>query len=154
MWPARAGLQRLGLDISPENLVEGLSTGRQQLIEIAKALTLNCKLLILDEPTAALDGEETQLVFDQIRRLTAAGVSIIYISHRLEEIHRIAHRIVVMRDGAKVQEFASANVPVRGIVEAMVGRSLDRMFPVCPNQRRRSASRPRLTDASATSALR
>jgi ribose transport system ATP-binding protein len=129
---ARAGLHRLGLDISPDRLVEGLSTGKQQLIEIAKALTLNARLLILDEPTAALGGEETQLLFQQIERLKSEGVGIVYISHRLEEIRQIADRIVVMRDGAKVQEFDSGNVPVRTIVEAMVGRSLERMFPSLP----------------------
>ncbi|CAN7270590.1 sugar ABC transporter ATP-binding protein [Rhizobium sp. LjRoot30] len=129
---ARAGLKRLGLDVSPDRLVEGLSTGRQQLIEIAKALTLNARLLILDEPTAALGGEETQLLFRQIERLKADGVGIIYISHRLEEIRQIADRIVVMRDGAKVQEFDSGDVPIRTIVEAMVGRSLERMFPTLP----------------------
>ena len=129
---ARAGLNRLGLDISPDRLVEGLSTGKQQLIEIAKALTLKARLLILDEPTAALGGEETQLLFQQIRRLKSEGVGIVYISHRLEEIRQIADRVVVMRDGSKVQEFASADVPVRTIVEAMVGRSLERMFPALP----------------------
>ncbi|WP_430442173.1 sugar ABC transporter ATP-binding protein [Shinella sp.] len=129
---ARAGLQRLGLDVSPDRLVEGLSTGKQQLIEIAKALTLNARLLILDEPTAALGGEETQALFRQIERLKSEGVGIIYISHRLEEIRQIADRIVVMRDGAKVQEFDSGDVPIRTIVEAMVGRSLERMFPALP----------------------
>jgi ribose transport system ATP-binding protein len=129
---AGSGLKRLGLDISPDRLVEGLSTGKQQLIEIAKALTLNARLLILDEPTAALGGEETQLLFQQIERLKSEGVGIIYISHRLEEIRQIADRIVVMRDGAKVQEFDSGKVPVRTIVEAMVGRSLERMFPAIP----------------------
>ncbi|MBT9369905.1 sugar ABC transporter ATP-binding protein [Rhizobium sp. CSW-27] len=129
---ARAGLRRLGLDVSPRRLVDGLSTARQQLIEIAKAMTLNARLLILDEPTAALGGEETQLLFRQIERLKADGVGIIYISHRLEEIRQIADRIVVMRDGAKVQEFDSGDVPVRSIVEAMVGRSLERMFPAVP----------------------
>jgi ribose transport system ATP-binding protein len=129
---ARQGLQRLGLDVAPERLVEGLSTGKQQLIEIAKALTRNARLLILDEPTAALGGEETQLLFQQIARLKSEGVGIIYISHRLEEIRQIADRIVVMRDGAKVQEFDSGDVPVRSIVEAMVGRSLERMFPPVP----------------------
>ena len=129
---AQAGLQRLGLDIPPSRIVEGLSTANQQLIEIAKALTLNARLLILDEPTAALGGEETQLLFRQIERLKSEGVGIIYISHRLEEIRQIADRVVVMRDGAKVQEFDSGDVPVRSIVEAMVGRSLDRMFPAIP----------------------
>lgn len=129
---AQAGLKRLGLDIPPSRIVEGLSTANQQLIEIAKALTLNARLLILDEPTAALGGEETQLLFRQIERLKSEGVGIIYISHRLEEIRQIADRVVVMRDGAKVQEFESGDVPVRSIVEAMVGRSLDRMFPAIP----------------------
>ncbi|MQX49000.1 sugar ABC transporter ATP-binding protein [Sinorhizobium medicae] len=129
---ARSGLHRLGLDISPDRLVDGLSTGKQQLIEIAKALTLNARLLILDEPTAALGAEETQLLFRQIERLKSEGVGIIYISHRLEEIRKIADRIVVMRDGAKVQEFESGDVPIRTIVEAMVGRSLERMFPTLP----------------------
>jgi len=95
-------------------------------------MTLNARLLVLDEPTAALGGEETQLLFRQIERLRADGVGIIYISHRLEEIRQIADRIVVMRDGAKVQEFDRGDVPVRTIVEAMVGRSLDRMFPAIP----------------------
>ncbi|WMS44614.1 sugar ABC transporter ATP-binding protein [Acuticoccus sp. MNP-M23] len=129
---AHEGLQRLGLEISPRRLVQGLSTANQQLIEIAKALTLKARLLILDEPTAALGGDETSRLFEQIARLKEEGVGIIYISHRLEEIKRIADRIVVMRDGEKVQEFESADVPVRTIVEAMVGRSLDRMFPQIP----------------------
>lgn len=128
----QSGLQRLGLDIPPSRLVQGLSTANQQLIEIAKALTLNARLLILDEPTAALGGDETQLLFRQIERLKSEGVGIIYISHRLEEIRQVADRIVVMRDGAKVQEFDSGKVAVRSIVEAMVGRSLDRMFPAVP----------------------
>ena len=126
---AQSGLQRLGLEISPRRMVQGLSTASQQLIEIAKALTLNAKLLILDEPTAALGGEETKLLFKQIQRLKAEGVGIIYISHRLEEIKQIADRIVVMRDGEKVQQFETADLPVRTIVEAMVGRNMDQMFP-------------------------
>lgn len=126
---AQNGMNRLGLNISPSRLVEGLSTANQQLVEIAKALTLNAKLLILDEPTAALGSEETQLLFQQVERLRNEGVGIIYISHRLEEIKQIADRIVVMRDGEKVEEFASADIPVRTIVESMVGREIDKMFP-------------------------
>ena len=129
---AYRGLERLGLDISAKRTVEGLSTANQQLIEIAKALTLDAKLLILDEPTAALGGAETRLLFAQIEKLKSEGVGIIYISHRLEEIKQIADRIVVMRDGDKVQEFDTADLPVRTIVEAMVGRSMDRMFPDIP----------------------
>lgn len=145
-WPKRHGrvhratmeqqahtqLERLGLKISPSRLVRGLSTANQQLVEIAKALALDAKLLILDEPTAALGGAETELLFRQIERLKNDGVGLIYISHRLEEIKKISDRIIVMRDGNKVQEFDSGNIPVRTIVESMVGRSLDRMFPVIP----------------------
>ncbi|MBU2961030.1 sugar ABC transporter ATP-binding protein [Citreicella sp. C3M06] len=129
---AKHGLERLGLDVSPTRKVDGLSTAKQQLVEIAKALTLNAKLLILDEPTAALGGEEAKRLFEQIARLKSEGVGIIYISHRLEEIRQVADRIVVMRDGAKVQDFDSADVPIRSIVAAMVGRQLDRMFPALP----------------------
>ena len=125
-------LARLGLNVPATRLVEGLSTAAQQLVEIAKALTLDARLLILDEPTAALGGAEADLLFGQIEKLKAEGVGIIYISHRLEEIRRVADRIVVLRDGAKVAEFESGDVPVRTIVEAMVGRSLERMFPEIP----------------------
>ncbi|WP_116134098.1 sugar ABC transporter ATP-binding protein [Tropicimonas sp. IMCC34043] len=132
---AQEQLQRLGLDLPASRLVEGLSTANQQLVEIAKALTLNARLLILDEPTAALGGAETERLFEQIDRLRADGVGIIYISHRLEEIRRVADRIVVMRDGDKVQEFDSGDVPVRTIVESMVGREMGRMFPTFPQPR-------------------
>ncbi|MDU8943620.1 sugar ABC transporter ATP-binding protein [Ovoidimarina sediminis] len=129
---ALQGMERLGLKLPPGRLVGGLSTASQQLIEIAKALTHDAKLLILDEPTAALGGEETQLLFRQIERLKSEGVGIIYISHRLEEIKQIADRIIVLRDGARVQEFDTADLPVRTIVEAMVGRSMDQLFPPLP----------------------
>lgn len=129
---AKSGLKRLGLEISPRRLVEGLSTANQQLIEIAKALTLNAKLLILDEPTAALGSEETELLFKQIERLKSEDVGIIYISHRLEEIKQISDRIVVLRDGDLVRTFDTADLPVRTIIESMVGRSLEQMFPPLP----------------------
>ncbi len=125
-------LQRLGLHIPATRRVAGLSTANQQLIEIAKALALNARLLVLDEPTASLGGTEVELLFQQVEKLRAEGVGIIYISHRLEEIRRIADRIVVLRDGEKVREFDKGNVDVRTIVESMVGRSLERMFPEMP----------------------
>jgi len=132
---AQEQLTRLGLNVPATRLVDGLSTAAQQLVEIAKALTLNARLLILDEPTAALGGAEADLLFAQIEKLKAEGVGIVYISHRLEEIRRVADRIVVLRDGAKVAAFDSGDVPVRTIVEAMVGRSLERMFPEIPGPR-------------------
>lgn len=146
-WPMRNGkvdraemvrraqeqLARLNLHIPASRKVAGLSTANQQLIEIAKALALDAKLLILDEPTAALGGAETQALFEQVRKLRAEGVGIIYISHRMEEIRQITDRIVVLRDGERVNEFADSATPVRTVVESMVGRSLERMFPTLPD---------------------
>jgi ribose transport system ATP-binding protein len=127
---AAVQLQRLGLDISPSTLVRDLRVAAQQQVEIAKALTQNARLLIFDEPTAALGAEETERLFEQIARLKAEGVGFIYISHRLEEIARIADRVVVLRDGRLVARHDDAKAPVKTLVEAMVGRPLDRMFPI------------------------
>ena len=122
-------LHRLGLDIPPTRLVRGLSIAAQQQIEIAKALTLKARLLILDEPTAALGMAETQRLFTQIRRLKQDGYSFIYVSHRLEEIAQIADRVVVLRDGHLVATHETAQVPVQVLLRDMVGRSIDRIFP-------------------------
>jgi ribose transport system ATP-binding protein len=122
-------LKRLGLDVPPTTLVRRLKVAAQQQVEIAKALTLRARLLILDEPTAALGGEETARLFEQVNQLRKQGVSFIYISHRLEEIARIADRIVVLRDGKLVATHASAKVAVSVLLENMVGRSVERIFP-------------------------
>jgi ribose transport system ATP-binding protein len=122
-------LRRLGLEVPPTTLVRTLRIAAQQQVEIAKALTLKARLLILDEPTAALGGEETERLFAQIDQLRKQGVSFIYISHRLEEIARIADRIVVLRDGRLVATHSSAQVPVNVLLENMVGRNVDRIFP-------------------------
>ena len=125
-------LHRLGLDALPTTLVRDLKVAAQQQVEIAKALTLSARLLIFDEPTAALGAEETERLFEQIGRLKSEGVSFIYISHRLDEIARIADRVVVLRDGQLVATHDTAQVPVKTLVEEMVGRPLDRMFPEMP----------------------
>jgi ribose transport system ATP-binding protein len=125
-------LQKLGLDASPTTLVRNLRVAAQQQVEIAKALTQNARLLIFDEPTAALGAEETDRLFDQIGRLKKEGVAFIYISHRLEEIARIADRIAVLRDGRLVRTYETAQVPTKVLVEDLVGRPLDRMFPTIP----------------------
>jgi ribose transport system ATP-binding protein len=122
-------LRRLGLDASPGTLVRNLRVAAQQQVEIAKALTLNARLLIFDEPTAALGAEETDRLFEQIAQLKQEGVSFVYISHRLDEIARIADRIAVLRDGRLVRMHETAQVPTKTLFEDMVGRPLDRMFP-------------------------
>src|SRR4051812_46986584 len=126
---AAAQLQRLGLDISPERTVRSLRGAAQQQVEIAKALTLEAKLLLLDEPTAALGAEETEHLFAVIDQLRTEGVSFIYVSHRLEEIARIADRVVVLRDGRWVASHETAQVPVPQLIEDMVGRTLEQIFP-------------------------
>jgi ribose transport system ATP-binding protein len=122
-------LRRLGLDIAPTRTVRSLRVAAQQQVEIAKALTLDAKLLLLDEPTAALGAEETEHLFACIDQLRAEGVSFIYVSHRLEEIARIADRVVVLRDGRWVASHDTAQVPVAQLIQDMVGRNLERLFP-------------------------
>jgi ribose transport system ATP-binding protein len=142
-WPMKAGrvdmalmversqrqLHRLGLNVPATRKVGALRVAAQQQVEIAKALTLDARLLILDEPTAALGDAETDRLFEQILRLKAEGVSFIYVSHRLAEIARIADRIVVLRDGAPVASHDTAQIPTAQLVRDMVGRSVDRLFP-------------------------
>jgi ribose transport system ATP-binding protein len=135
---AQEQLARLNLHLPATRKVQGLSTAQQQLVEIAKALAHDAKLLILDEPTAALGGAETEALFEQVRKLRAEGVGIIYISHRMEEIRKITDRIVVLRDGERVADFPDSQIPVRTVVESMVGRSLERMFPPIPEPQPRT----------------
>ena len=129
---AQTQLHRLGLDVHATRKVGTLSVAAQQQVEIAKALTLNAKLLILDEPTAALGDEETTKLFEQVQKLKSEGVSFIYVSHRLAEIARICDRIVVLRDGQYVASHADGQVPPATLVQEMVGRSVDRLFPHIP----------------------
>ncbi len=129
---AEVELRCLGLCVPATQRVSELSIAAQQQVEIARALAAKARLLLLDEPTAALGGEETERLFEQIRRLRSEGVSFIYISHRLDEIARIADRIAVLRDGQLVASHDSATVPVRTLVEEMVGRKIERLFPDLP----------------------
>ena len=122
-------LRRLGLDVPPTTLVRTLRVAAQQQVEIAKALTQHAKLLILDEPTAALGSDETDRLFARIDALRGEGVSFVYISHRLDEIARIADRIAVLRDGRLVAQHETARIDVPTLLREMVGRSIDRIFP-------------------------
>ena len=130
---AEAELGRLGMRTPVTQPVSTLSVAAQQQVEIARALTSRTRLLLLDEPTAALGGSETELLFEQIRRLRGESVSFIYISHRLDEIARIADRIAVLRDGRLVASHDTSNVAMRTLVEEMVGRTIDRLFPDLPS---------------------
>ena len=117
-------LQRLNSDIDPHRLVSSLSVADQQLVEIAKALSTNARILIMDEPTAALSRAETEQLFKVIRRLRSDGVSIVFVSHRLEEVFEIADSVTILRDGAKVADEPIANVTPKSLVELMIGRKL------------------------------
>ena len=121
-------LQRLG-DIDPTALVSTLSISQQQLVEIAKALTLDCRVLILDEPTAALTEREAQILFDIMRKLVAQGISIIYISHRMVEIFDNCDRVTVLRDGNYVTTRNVSETTPGDVVSAMVGRVIDKLYP-------------------------
>ena len=121
---ARDLLGRLGLDLDPDARVASLRVGEQQLVEIAKALSLSARILIMDEPTSALSQAECRLLFKIIRQLAAQGTAIVYISHRIDEVMELADRITVLRDGRHVLTSNIAEIEQRRIVAAMVGRDL------------------------------
>ncbi|AQZ50943.1 sugar ABC transporter ATP-binding protein [Martelella mediterranea] len=116
-------------DIDPATLVRDLSISSQQLVEIAKALTLDCRVLILDEPTAALTETEAQILFAIMRRLADRGISIIYISHRMAEIFDNCDRVSVFRDGQYIVTYNVADIEAGDVVNAMVGRVIDKLYP-------------------------
>ncbi len=133
-WKARAAkarelLELAGSDIHPERLVESLSMPEQQIVEIAKAIGANLKVLILDEPTASLTAREVERLFGVIANLRERGAGIIYISHRLEEISAIAGRVTVLRDGNSVATRAMSEVDRAELIRLMVGREISAIFP-------------------------
>jgi ribose transport system ATP-binding protein len=125
-------LHELGLDIPIDVPVSQFSVGRQQLVEIAKVLARAARIIVMDEPSAALSGREIERLFEIVRRLRAGGAGIIYISHRMEELSRIADRVTVLRDGRVVETRKTADFPQDDIIRAMVGRRLDAHFPQLP----------------------
>ena len=126
---AAEALGRLGVRIDPAEIMSNLSVGQQQMIEICKALMVDAKVIIMDEPTAALTQSETVVLFEVIQSLRKSGVSIVYISHRMEEIFELCDRISVLRDGTYV---GTRNIPetnMNDIVKLMIGREIGERYP-------------------------
>ena len=126
---ARQLLQHVGLNINPRKMVSTLSIAAQQLVEIAKALAIDARLVIMDEPTATLTGKEIEDLFTVIHDLTARGIAVLYISHRLDEIFRIADRVTVMRDGKVVATLPRSAMDEPKLIRLMVGRDIANLYP-------------------------
>ncbi|WP_039767407.1 MULTISPECIES: sugar ABC transporter ATP-binding protein [unclassified Caldicellulosiruptor] len=122
------------VNINPTDKVADLNVAQQQIVEIAKAITFNCKLLILDEPTSALSEADAEVLFKIIRDLKSKGISILYISHRLREIFELADRITVLRDGRYITTLNTAETNPDQVVSLMVGREIKEMYPPKSNK--------------------
>ena len=126
-------LTRLGHEsISPRTKVRALRPAAQQIVSIARALSVDVRLLVMDEPSAILDEGEIETLFDVVRRLTADGVGVVYISHRLDEIRRIGNRVTVLADGRTTATGISSTTPTEELVELMVGHKVDQLYPERP----------------------
>ncbi|MDR6287801.1 ABC-type sugar transport system ATPase subunit/ribose/xylose/arabinose/galactoside ABC-type transport system permease subunit [Inquilinus ginsengisoli] len=138
---ARQLLDMIGLDCSPDLPLGRLRTSEQQLVEIARALSLGSRVLIMDEPTAALSQREVRRLFEVVARLKQQGVAMLFVGHRMDEIYEIADRITILRDGRFVGTERTADLPRDRAVQMMVGRSLTMMYPELPA----AAGQPLLT---------
>ncbi len=126
-------LKRLRANFAADTPVAKLSLGQRQLVEIAKALSMDTKLLIMDEPTSSLSGGETEVLFEVMQGLRAAGMSVLYISHRLGEVKRVADRVVALRDGRNAGELQRGEIDHDAMVRLMVGRDLSQVFDHRPH---------------------
>lgn len=131
---ARAVFADFGVEMDVSRKVAGLSPAKMQLVEIAKAICRNARILIMDEPSAPLSASEVDLMFAIVNRLKAQGVTIIYISHRMEELFRIADRVTVMRDGQFIQTLVTSETTSDELVSLMVGRELKAFYPLRTTQ--------------------
>jgi ribose transport system ATP-binding protein len=129
---AEIALKHVGLNLPGDTPVAGLSTGRQQMIEIAKAVSTDAIVIIMDEPTASLSDQETQRLYQVVERLADKGVGIIFISHRLEEVKRLAHRVTVLRDGQNAGELTQDEIEHDAMVKLMVGRDASNLYQYEP----------------------
>jgi len=126
--------EQLGVGLDPDRLARGLSIADQQLVEIAKALTTNARVIVMDEPTAALAMNEVEQLFRIVETLRARGNAVLFISHRLDEIFAICQRVTVMRDGRHVWTKPIDELTVPSVIRAMVGRDMDALFPKVPTE--------------------
>jgi len=126
---ARDLFTTLGVPIDPNRIADGLSIADQQIIEIAKAISLDAKVLVMDEPTAALSGVEVERLFAVARNLKASGAGILFISHRFDEVFDLCDRVTVMRDGAFIATHNTPDITVDGLVREMVGRDIASLYP-------------------------
>lgn len=122
-------LAQVGLALDPKQRVRGLNSGQMQMISIARALSKSPRIIVLDEPTSSLTDKETDILMDAIQRLRAKGVSFLFISHKLDEVFRIADRVVVMRDGEVITTNDIDSVTTDELVTAMIGRPIENMYP-------------------------
>tara|TARA_R110002096_G_scaffold16106_20_gene55095 strand:- start:16851 stop:18320 length:1470 start_codon:yes stop_codon:yes gene_type:complete len=126
---AKALFHRIGIKIDPETRCRDLTVAQQQMVEIAKALLVDAKILVMDEPSAALTEQEVTRLLEIIGELRRDGIGMIYISHRLDEIYQIADRVTILRDGATVGGGTTGEIDRNQLIELMVGRSLEKEFP-------------------------
>ena len=126
---ATALLETLHLGVDPNMRISELSVADKQMVEIAKAISRDARILIMDEPTAVLSLAETQTLFEQIRRLTARGVAVVFISHKLDEVMRLADRVTVLRDGQLIATVPAAALTPDSAAQMMVGRELSNLYP-------------------------
>lgn len=126
-------LAQVGLtDLDPRTLMRELTVAKMQMIEIAKAVSHNCKLLILDEPTSALTNREVDELFEIVKKMKESGIGIVYITHKMDELYRIADRITVYRDGQYIGTENVANITMDKVISMMVGRDIKDMYPKVP----------------------
>ncbi|MFF7330158.1 sugar ABC transporter ATP-binding protein [Streptomyces sp. NPDC090306] len=128
-------MTRLGVDLDPDRPARGLSIADQQIVEIAKALSFDARVLIMDEPTAALTGSEVARLFGVVRTLRDQGAAVLFISHRLEEIFQICRKVTTLRDGAWIASEPVAGMTEDDLVRRMVGRDLDELYPKTDTER-------------------
>lgn len=126
---AKRILDDLKIDIDPKQTVGDLPVSKQQMVEIAKALSIDAKILIMDEPTSSLTAREIEDLFRIIKKLKSEGKGIVYISHRLEELQHIVDRVTIMRDGQYITDMNFADVTMEQIISYMVGREIKEKFP-------------------------